>query len=295
MKKLLLIYILILFLPSSLQSQELINGNLNSNCIGNGFTAPTCVSDWYASHGTPNIEGNITKNTWASLTSTKDKIEGVFTNYEFLSGKSYRISFKMKITTSINAADKILASANVRTSNELNANFQSQNPPLPNKSELVWTKNITKGNPNWENISISYTPKENNSQLWFYTSLKSQLSTSENKYVQFEIDDISISTSGQKRVTTTEKNESNLNQDALEYIFPKVVQRNDYLNVRINSGEVREIQIIDLAGSIFKNQFTILNKNYINLKLKKDIYEGNYIVKIIKKDNSTITKNLTIK
>lgn len=290
----LLTYILFLFL-ASLQSQELNNGNFNSNCIGNGFTVPTCVADWYASHGNPLVKGTITKNTWASLNATKNGIEGVFTNYEFLSGKNYNISFKVKVTTSINASDKIIATSNVRTSNELNTNFNNQNVNLPNQSELVWTKNITKGNIDWETISISYTPKTNNSQLWFYTSLQSQFEISEKKYAQFEIDDIKIITSGQKRNSTVQNNEDKTSQNTLEYIFPKVVQRNDYLNIRINSGEVKEIQIIDLAGSVFKMDFTVLNKNYLNLKLKNDIYEGNYIVKIIKTDDTIITKNLVIK
>lgn len=294
MKKMLLTYILFLSLPVS-HAQELINGNLKSNCIGNGFTVPTCVSDWYASHGNPIVKGEITKNTWASLRATKDGLEGIFTNYEFQSGKNYRISFKMKVATSIHVSDKIIASATIRTSNELNTNFYTQNPKLPNQSELVWTKNIKKEDIDWETISITYTPKENNSQLWFYSSLESQLSIPENKYAQFEIDDISITTSGQKNNAVIVKNETTTTQNTLEYIFPQVVKRNDYLNVRINSGEVNEIQIIDLAGSLFKTNFTVLNKNYITLQLRNDIYEGNYIVKIIKKDGTVITKNLTIK
>lgn len=294
MKKMLLTYILFLSLPF-LYSQELINGNFKSHCVGNGFTVPTCVSDWYASHGNPTVKGEINKNTWAALIATKEGLEGVFTNYEFLSGKNYRISFKMKVTTSIIVADKILATANIRTSNELNTNFYNQYPKLPNQSELVWTKSIAKGNPDWENISISYTPKENNTQLWFYSALESQSTISDNKYAQFEIDDISITTSGEKKVNSSVKNEISFDQNTLEYIFPQVVKRNDFLNVRIHSGEVSEIQIIDLAGSVYKSNFTVLNKNYITLQLRNDIYEGSYVVKIIKKDSSVLIKNLTIK
>ena len=300
MKKMLLVNILSLslFLFSySLYSQEFINGNFNSNCIGNGFTAPSCVSGWYASHGNPYIQGDINKNTWATLIANKNGIEGIFTNYEFTVGKSYHISFKMKVATTINSIDKIVTTANLRATNELKSNFHTEKYS-PNKSELIWTKGITKSSQDWENISISYTPKDNNSQLWFSISMSSNLNINESQYSLFEIDDISITTTGQKRSFANQKKGSNkeaINTNQLEYIFPETVNKDDLVNVRINSGEVSEIQIIDLAGSAFKADFTVLNKNYVNLKLQKNIYEGNYIVKVIKKDNTTITKKLTIK
>ncbi|WP_130736102.1 hypothetical protein [Flavobacterium sp. J27] len=286
-------------LTLNLFAQELVNGTLNSNCIGNGFTAPSCVSNWFASHGSPFVQGNITKNTWASLSSNNEGIEGIFTHYDFIPGKNYTISFKVKITTTINAVDKILTTANVRATNNLTSNFNTQNSFSTNQSELIWSKSITKNSSNWESITISFTPRKSNSQLWFYTTINNNQNSNPEKYSQFEIDDIVISTSGQKHTVASLKNESNspltVTTRDLEYIFPDTVEKNDYVNVRINSGEVDEIQIIDLAGNTFKSDFRVLSKNYLSLQLRKDLYEGNYIVKVIKKDNSTIVQNLTIK
>ncbi|VXC03004.1 conserved exported hypothetical protein [Flavobacterium sp. 9AF] len=299
MKNLLLTYTLFSFCLN-LTAQEILNGNLNSNCTGNGFTAPSCVHNWFASHGTPLVQGNINKNTWASLTVNEENLEGIFTNYEFHSGKNYQISFKVKITTTINGIDKIISGANVRATNNLTSNFNTENPVLPNDSELIWSKNITKNTPDWETISISFTPKKNYNQLWFYINANATQRVSQEKYSQFEIDDIKITTSGQKKTNITEKTEHNVtamsnSHRSSDYIFPETVQKNDFINVRISSGEISEIWVTDLAGNVFKTEFRVLSKNYINFQLRKDLYEGNYIVKAIKKDGTIISKNITIK
>lgn len=298
MKKTLLTYSLFLFTCGSF-SQELSNGQLNSNCVGNGFTAPSCVSSWFASHGNPFVQGTIPKNTWAKLTTNEEGLEGIFTHYEFIPGKKYQVSFKVKITTTIGAVDKILTSANVKAVTDLTSNFNTKNPISPNDSEIIWTKNITQNSKDWESVSITFTPQKSNSQLWFYTSITSGKSIPINKYSQFEIDDISITTSGQKSTTIAEKKENTVattnSYRALEYIFPENVSKNDFLNIRINSGEISDIKITDLAGNTFTSEFKVLSKNYITFQLRKELYEGTYVVKATKKDGTIITKNITIK
>ena len=85
MKK--IVAITVFFLISfSTSSQTLTNGNLSGNCTGNGFSAPSCIKGWAASHGTPTVLRNLNKNTWAWLSIAKNNSEGIFTHYNFVAG-----------------------------------------------------------------------------------------------------------------------------------------------------------------------------------------------------------------
>ncbi len=286
---------ILVLLCSIVSAQNITNSSLESNCVGNGFIPPTCVKNWYASSGYPIVAGELNGNTWALLASYKDKSEGIYSSYNFKVGNTYRISFKVKATTNNKSSlVSIKATSGLSYTTDSNKHITSQ------KSELIWTKNITKSASNWETISLNYSPESNNSQIWIFPSIAPNSSSTKEDYSQIEIDDIEVSNTDKvanKKATivSTEKTETKKKTVKSEYIFPEEISKGDYLNIRVNSKTVSEVHIIDLAGNVFKTNFTILNDNYIKLLVSnKLILEGTYIVKVIKNDNTSFTGKLKV-
>ena len=290
MKKMVLTSILFTFY-FPLVAQNITNSTLTSNCVGNGFIAPTCVTGWYASSGSPMVLGDIKLNTWAAITASPNKAEGIYTNYNFSKGKTYKITFKVKTETNTqNSFIKIKATTGLKHTATLKTESSKES------DELIWSREMNTKSSNWESISIKFTPSKNNYQLWLFPAVSSSSKT--DSFAQIEIDDIEVSNTD-KNAVVVENNKvevkTSTNFSKTEYIFPETISKGDYLNVRVNTNEVKEIQIIDLAGNIFKTNFTILNRNYIKLLVNsKTIQEGTYIVKIIKTDNTSTTKKLIV-
>lgn len=291
MRKMLLTSILFL-LYVVVNAQNIANSSLESNCVGNGFIAPNCVKNWHASSGYPIVAGEINGNTWALLASYKDKIEGIFSNYNFKIGETYKISFKIKVTTNNKSSlVSIKATTGLSYTNDSNKHIASQ------KNELIWSKDIVKSTNDWETISIKYSPETNNSQIWVFPSITS---TTKEHYSQIDIDDIEVSNTDKvankkAAIASTEKTEVKKKTINSEYIFPEEISKGDYLNVRVSAKTVSEIHIIDLAGNVFKTNFTVLNDNYLKLQVSsRMILEGTYIVKVIKTDSTSFTRKLKV-
>ena len=144
MKK--IVVIIAIFLTTFLSySQTLTNGSLSGNCTGNGFSAPSCIKGWAASHGTPTVLGNINNNTWAWLTVSKDTSEGIYTNYNFTAGKTYEISFKVKAYTNIEAIESKLQNptVNIRATSALVHSTSKKPLQIEENSQLICSKAVT--------------------------------------------------------------------------------------------------------------------------------------------------------
>lgn len=290
----LLTYILFLLIVT-IKAQNIVNSSLESSCVGNGFINPTCVKNWYASSGYPIVAGESNGNKWALLSSFTNKIEGIYSNYNFKVGETYRISFKIKVAT--NNKSSLVS---IKATSGLNYSNESSEKNTSQKSELIWNKDITKSTNNWETITFKYSPETNNTQIWIFPSVTSNNSTTNEHYSKIEIDDIEVSNTDKDAnkkaaIASTEKTETKKKTVKSEYIFPEEISKGDYLNVRVSAKTVSEVHIIDLAGNIFKTSFTVLNDNYIKLQVSSRlILEGTYVVKVIKNDNTSFTNKLKV-
>ena len=246
MKKLVLTSILFTFY-FPLVAQNIINSTLTSNCVGNGFIAPTCVTGWYASSGSPMVLGDIKSNTWAALTASPNNAEGIFTNYNFSKDKTYKITFKIRTeTNSPNSSINIKATTGLNHTDALKTENNKEN------DELIWSREMSVQSSKWESISIKFTATKNNFQLWLFPIVSSLSKT--DSFAQIEIDDIEISNTDKNAIVVENKKgeiKTSTNFSKTEYIFPETISKGDYLNVRVNTNEVKEIQIIDLAGNVF--------------------------------------------
>lgn len=176
-------------------AQCITNGSLNSSCTGNGFnTNNNCVQGWQASHGTPTVMGNPSTNTYAWLWSHSNTGEGIFTNYNFIAGRTYQISFDVKTSTNINNPNQTVlnSTANIRAVNGLSSTTNTGIPAPLSGGQQVWQRTIGSNINNWSTITISFTPTQNFSQICFYPLMTANSSRNGNAQVQMEIDNISI-------------------------------------------------------------------------------------------------------
>lgn len=185
----------LLFLIWGITSAQCVtNGALTSTCSGNGYNSPFCVQGWQASHGTPSVTGAVNSNNGVWLWSHSNIGEGIFTNYNFVAGRTYQVSFRVMTSTSINnpTAATLNSTANVRAVSGLTTTSSTNIPSALNGGELIWQRTIGSNMGNWSTITISYTPSQNNTQLCFYPLMTVNSSTNRNAQVQMEVDDIAI-------------------------------------------------------------------------------------------------------
>lgn len=112
-------------------AQQLSNGSLSGTCTGNGFTAPSCIKGWYSSHGDPTVLGNSNSNTWAWLNISNGNSDGIFTNYNFIIGKTYKISFRIKTLSTVE--NSFFPVANVVATTGLITTSNSKTPLITEK------------------------------------------------------------------------------------------------------------------------------------------------------------------
>ncbi|CAM4073506.1 MULTISPECIES: T9SS type A sorting domain-containing protein [Flavobacterium] len=287
---------LVFLLFISINAQQVTNGSLNGNCSGNGFVAPSCIKGWSASHGTPTVLKNTNNNTWALLSANSETSEGIYTNYNFIAGKTYHISFKMKTYINANYSErrKAKAKANIRTTNELTASSIANTKEALKTSELVWTSSVSNKISNWETIHITYTPTKNNAQLWFFPSMKANSKFNKNIKAQMEIDDIEINTSENSSFNTTIEIEDNQEENITENIFPNPIYRGQLLNISANPKNVNEVALFSLTGEKQRINFDKLDSETISFNINNTISKGIYVLNIVKNDNSTITQKIII-
>lgn len=179
-----------------ISAQCVTNGTLTSTCSGNGYNAtPSCVQGWQNSHGTPSVFGTVGQNTWAWMWSYSNTGEGIMTDYNFVAGRNYQVSFKIRTSTLVASPTQAVLNsvANVRAVSGLVRSSSTTMPALPANNELIWSGTIgTYITPGFTTITVPYTPTANNSQLWFYPVMTASSSANNNNQVQMEIDDVVV-------------------------------------------------------------------------------------------------------
>lgn len=186
--------IIIFFIWSITNAQCVTNGELNSTCTGNGYNSPFCVQSWQASHGSPSVTGTVGTNTAVWMWSHSNTGEGIFTNYAFVAGRTYQISFRVRTSTSITnpTTTTLNSTANIRAVSGLTTTSGTAIPTALASGELIWQRTIGSNIGNWSTISISYTPSQNNTQLCLYPLMTVNSALHRNAQVQMEVDDITI-------------------------------------------------------------------------------------------------------
>lgn len=175
-------------------AQCITNGTLNSTCQGDGYNSSSCVQGWQASHGSPSVFGTVNANTWAWLWSHSNIGEGIFTNYNFVAGRTYQISFRVRTSTNVsNPNNTVLNStANVRAVSGLTTTTSTTIPGALSGGQLVWQNTIGSNINNWSTVNVSYTPSQNNTQLCFYPLMTANSGSNGRAQIQMEVDDITI-------------------------------------------------------------------------------------------------------
>ncbi|VXB04942.1 conserved exported hypothetical protein [Flavobacterium sp. 9AF] len=279
-------------------AQTLKNGKLSGNCTGNGFSAPSCIEGWAASHGTPMVMGNINSNTWAGLSITQENSGGIFTNYNFIVGKKYEISFKVKAFTNLNSEEIKIQnpSVNIRTISGLSSNSKENMPKIDETSEIVWTNTISKSKSFWQVVRFTFIPIQNNSQLWFYPSVENQLSLDVNNMVQMEIDDIHVQILNENNLVHFQNTSNSISDDFVEsvVVVSNPIYKGHVSKIFTNDINLKEITLIDLSGNTKNINFTIANKETINFILDETTAPNIYTLQMTHKNGKIITKKIIV-
>ncbi len=273
-------------------AQQLSNGSLSGTCTGNGFTAPSCIKGWSSSHGNPTVLGNLNTNTWAWLSISKENSDGIFTDYNFIIGKTYKISFKIKTLSTVE--NSFSPMANVIATTGLKG-YSSRIPISSENNETIWSKGLNKKtNRNWQTVSITYTPTKSNTQLWFYPSVEYISKLNEKSKVQMEIDDIEVNNVNDNLVSNTIDSINQTATSATEYIVPNPAHRGQLTKLLINPNVVNKVALINLNGEMKKLNFIPLDTKTISFILDFTTSRGFHTLEIIKKDGSILTKKLIV-
>lgn len=288
-----------IFLISFLcNSQIVTNGSLSGNCTGNGFSAPSCIKGWAASHGTPTVLGNLNKNTWAWLSIAKENSEGIFTEFNFVAGNKYEISFKIKAYTTLEGPilKKQNPTVNVRATSDLTVTSSGKTPTVDDSSELVWSKEVNKPKSYWQIVTFTYIPTKDNSQLWFYPSVKNQSKLIENESLQMEIDDIDIKISSDALVTNLEAINQHINEEIVDnsYSITNPIYKGSISKVFAKEMDVKEMTLLDLFGNKKNIDFTIIDKETINFIVDDTTNEGIYTLKIVRKNGKEVIRKIIV-
>jgi hypothetical protein len=144
------------------------------NCILNpllnasqgGDLTSAIMSDWYRSHGSPNVSlgtgynGANQINMWSS--GSQGKGEGIFACFNFKKNHKYKICMWAK-----NNSSNQSGFFNIKATTGLSqGSLLYYSVPTPATSELVTA--INSYSQNWTLIQVNYTPSDNFSQLWIF-------------------------------------------------------------------------------------------------------------------------------
>lgn len=284
-----------LFLSLSLYSQNIINSQLNGNCTGNGFTLPSCVNGWNASHGTPTVKGEIGKNTWASLLANQSESQGIYTTYPFEIGQTYQITFQIKTKTNVSKklGKKIQPVINIVSTSNLKPSFHSIKPQM-NLEEIIWTKKIKdkKQENEWQTVSISFSPTQNNSQLWIYSSFKNNVEKKQAYQIEIEIDNISVQ--NQRKAILEDESIYTSNLKNSTFLFPNPLTKGETVNLNINTNVVSQLFLFDSLGVQKEIFYQIEDPEKISFALDTHLKEGIYLFHIKTKSNLIMSHKIII-
>lgn len=174
-RKFLYFYFLLQVCAPRIYSQCLQNGDFSqmtcaydNSCyvLKNG-----CVSNWYVSHGSPQVFGSNGDATNYALMWNIDpgNGEGMFTNYNFIGNRTYIITLRVSSYASVAETGRFrLYAAN----NLVDAPICGGGASIPSNStnQKIFDQAFA-ANENWTPFTYSFTPTSNFSQFWMYPIL----------------------------------------------------------------------------------------------------------------------------
>jgi hypothetical protein len=210
---LLCLFLLILLVFSNKSTAQVVNNGSFENINNGGVTFGAMdwvtmdnVVDWNASHGGPHFYGSLGScyaqtgiqslafdlNVNPSVTLWYGKGSGAFTSFNFISGRSYRISYWINTThtmtscisnqdggrLNIYACNGLVKYATNGMTNSTGVAF----PPSISSKQLIDNSVTTVSG--WQNIVKTFTANANYSQLWIYPEgIGSRTLTNDDYYV----------------------------------------------------------------------------------------------------------------
>ena len=186
--------ILIIFIWSFTNAQCIMNGSLDATCLSNNGI--TCIGNWQATHGSPSSSGVVNSNTWVWMWSHSNRGEGIYTNYNFVQGQNYQISFDIKTDTNIsNPNNTVLNSlVLVKAFNGLTTSSGDAVPAnlISNGQVILQSTIATYRSNNWTRVTINYVPNQNYTQLCFFPYMNANSRANGSAQVEMEIDNIEV-------------------------------------------------------------------------------------------------------
>ncbi|MEQ8908035.1 MAG: hypothetical protein RIC95_02495 [Vicingaceae bacterium] len=178
---------------------ESFTGPVNNNTSNSAMV--TWINDsldnWFVSHGAPVTL--TTPTTYMSFFAQGPYSEGVYTNYSFVAGKTYELTYKLWMidTTWQNAEFR------VELSNGLTPDYSGVlNPSRPSSAgNQSLTIQPWKSTGLWHNVNgglyvvvkKSFTASQNYSQLWFHP-VNFEVTTNSSSHSEYIMDDVCIKT-----------------------------------------------------------------------------------------------------
>ncbi len=186
--------ILIIFIWSFTNAQCIMNGSLDATCLSNNGI--TCIGNWQATHGSPSSSGVVNSNTWVWMWSHSNRGEGIYTNYNFVQGQNYQISFDIRTDTNIsNPNNTVLNSlVLVKAFNGLTTSSGDAVPAnlISNGQVILQSTIATYRSNNWTRVTINYVPNQNYTQLCFFPYMNANSRANGSAQVEMEIDNIEV-------------------------------------------------------------------------------------------------------
>lgn len=163
---------------------EAVNGDFQTytGAIAQGNTwINNNLDNWSVSHGTPSANGNLAIWMW----SYSDYGEGVYTDYNFVAGQEYQITYDLFMATDANPTSEFF----VRLNNNLTPSASGNAIPATTGTQVVsnvaWNLSGTT-----TTITETFIAGSNYSQLWFYPYLAGSATPNQ---ASCTIDNITIS------------------------------------------------------------------------------------------------------
>lgn len=157
----------------------LINGEFNATC--SNFNT-TCLQNWSVAGGSPQIFG-LPSSPYAWMWSTQGTGEAISGGFNFVTGVTYDISFRVRATDGNVSCENtgITSIINVMASNSPGGVTASPN------GEVIFQSNSGPYLGGWSTVSVQFTPTVNASNIWIFP-----YQAANNCRIDLSIDDICI-------------------------------------------------------------------------------------------------------
>ena len=157
----------------------LINGEFNATC--NNFNT-TCLQNWSTAGGSPQIFG-LPSSPYAWMWSTQGTGEAISGGFNFVTGVTYDISFRVRATDGNVDCENtgVTSIINVMASNSPGGVTASPN------GEVIFQSNSGPYLGGWSTVTVQFTPTINASNIWIFP-----FQAANNCRIDLSIDDICI-------------------------------------------------------------------------------------------------------